>query len=628
MTRFWQRLTSLFAGLFIALALVACGGDGGSDSPPSPTAKTTLLVYLLASDLLDGRGAERDLHNMLAARNNPDVNVVLQIGGGKTAGQFAGVDMQQTRRYHLLARPGSREGWTLQPLPADQQPPQVAMNQPDTLRDFLQWGARAFPARQYALSLWDHGGGPIHGYGNDHALGGGTALSLPQIGSALQQSGLHFELIGFDSCLMASLEVASYLAPVANYLVGSEEITYGWNWTEVINHLADHPDTPGDALGKAIVESYEDFDATPTMDYTAYSVTDLRQVAALEALLGEVADQLRHAIETQGLPAWWSVSVARREAQDFQSNLFQTKMDLVDVQSWVHELAQVGLLPAELVTRFDAAHQAAVIHVDGSEDDATGLMMFFPRYATLDVDLLARYDALDFSPAYRALIRSYTAFAASAEVPKLTIGETRNESGVAVAEVGLQTDEITKSTIPLPERPFDQGFAVLLKGDVALSMQTATAQGTQLRLAEPARWPAVDGTLVTLLPTDEDDEGDEDELRQIPVIDAGGRPGMLLAMREPDGRLLIRWYISYSAVAGTLAAMVEIDPGDRFWPVQMNLATGKLQRGATVLQAPEGDWPVGTATVTEAGHSLHLAASDLVGQLQVSPVGLALPLQP
>lgn len=624
MTRFWQWLIATC----LALSLIACGGSGDDAPPPPPSAKTTLLVYLLASDLLDGRGAERDLHNMLRARNHPDVNVVLQIGGGKTAGQFAGVDMQQTRRYHLVPTPGGNTGWTLEPLPADQQPPQVAMNRPDTLRDFLQWGARAFPAQQYALSLWDHGGGPIHGYGNDHALGGGTALSLPEIGTALTQSGLHFELIGFDSCLMASLEVASYLAPVANYLVGSEEVTYGWDWTAVINHLAENPDTRGDALGRAIVESYDDFDDTPAMEYTAYSVTDLRQVAALEAVLGEVADEVRGAIETQGLPAWWAASVARREAQDFQSNLFQTEMDLVDVQSWVHELAKAGLLPTALVARFDAAHQAAVIHVDGSEDDASGLMMFFPRYATLNAALLARYDALNFSPAYRALIRSYAAFAASAEVPKLAIGDTRAEAGAAVADIGLLAEDAVKRALPLPERPFDQGFAVLLKDGVALSMQPAAAQGAQLRLAQPSRWPAVDGTLVTLLPTDEDDEGDEDELRQIPVIDAGGSPGMLLAMREPDGRQLIRWHISYSAVAGTLAAMVEIDPGDRFWPLQMNLLTGKLQRAATALQAPAGDWPVGSVSVTEAGHTLHLAASDLVGQLQVSPVGLALPLTP
>ena len=53
--------------------LTACGG--GSDNPPQPgtQAKTTLLVYLVASDLLDGRGAERDLINMLKAQNHSEL---------------------------------------------------------------------------------------------------------------------------------------------------------------------------------------------------------------------------------------------------------------------------------------------------------------------------------------------------------------------------------------------------------------------------------------------------------------------------------------------------------------------------------------------------------------------------
>ena len=49
--------------------LTACGGSGPSDDLPS-TAQTTLLVYLVASDLLDGSGAERDLLNMLKAHNS------------------------------------------------------------------------------------------------------------------------------------------------------------------------------------------------------------------------------------------------------------------------------------------------------------------------------------------------------------------------------------------------------------------------------------------------------------------------------------------------------------------------------------------------------------------------------
>ena len=55
--------------------LTACGGGSGNDNPPQPgtQAKTTLLVYLVASDLLDGRGAERDLINMLKAQNHSEL---------------------------------------------------------------------------------------------------------------------------------------------------------------------------------------------------------------------------------------------------------------------------------------------------------------------------------------------------------------------------------------------------------------------------------------------------------------------------------------------------------------------------------------------------------------------------
>lgn len=107
---------------------------------------------------------------MLKAHNSANVNVVLQIGGGATAGQYPGIDMQETRRYRLVPRPGTAEGWALQVLPDVQQPPAVAMNLPQTLQDFIQWGARLFPAKQYALALWHHGGGPIHGFGSDKAL--------------------------------------------------------------------------------------------------------------------------------------------------------------------------------------------------------------------------------------------------------------------------------------------------------------------------------------------------------------------------------------------------------------------------------------------------------------------------
>lgn len=40
------------------------------------------------------------------------------------------------------------------------------MGQPSTLSDFINWGVSEFPARKYAIILWDHGSS-INGFGKD-----------------------------------------------------------------------------------------------------------------------------------------------------------------------------------------------------------------------------------------------------------------------------------------------------------------------------------------------------------------------------------------------------------------------------------------------------------------------------
>lgn len=57
--------------------------------------------------------------------------------------------------------------------------------------------------------------------------------------------------------------------------------------------------------------------------------------------------------------------------------------------------------------------KALVVYTDGGEDEASGLMMYFPRYSTLDTQLQEKYHQLNFLPAYHELVRAYSSFAAS-----------------------------------------------------------------------------------------------------------------------------------------------------------------------------------------------------------------------
>ena len=114
-------------------------------------------------------------------------------------------------------------------VPVDTYPAEN-MGDPLTLSSFLNYGFDFFPADSYSLILWDHGGGPVLGYGVDENFR--DLLTLDELSEALEDSvGAHMtklEWIGFDACLMSSLEVASVLAPYANYMIASQETEPGW----------------------------------------------------------------------------------------------------------------------------------------------------------------------------------------------------------------------------------------------------------------------------------------------------------------------------------------------------------------------------------------------------------------
>lgn len=607
----------------VLTALLAACGAGGADAPK---AKTTMLVYLLASDLLDGGGAERDLINMLLAKSSDQVNVVLQIGGGKTDGSFPNVKMTQTRRYRLVptqAAAGATvtQGWTLEQLPQEQQPAAVAMNKVETLRDFIQWGAREFPAQKYALTLWDHGGGPIHGFGADKSLGkNDPLLKTSDITSALKQAGVHFELIGFDACLMASLEVASALRPYANYLVASEEVTTGWGWTEVVNYMVANPLASGASLGEAIVDSYKVFtedEVQPGLNFTAYSVTELQHVPALTQALDKAAAHLQQNLDTRGLDAWIKIAAARRAAEDFQSDIFQTSNDFVDVLSWAEELGKNDMLTPALLDEIRAAHQLAVTHFDGGEDRANGLMMYFPRYSTLNKTLLAKYAELDYSPITKSFVLSYANFASSEKMPKVTVSNPVFQGNAVTATV--------ESNIPQIDNFFDSGYAALIRNGIAISLQPVMATGNTLSMEQPRRWPSVNGEVVSLLPDDDDEEGD---MYRIPVVrtsEGASEIGFLYALKDEAGKLQIRWFVSVQQVAGSGVTMLEISAGDAFTPLGFDLNKNLPTRLKTILLAPEDDWTVEWSELQGAGYSLHMAVSDLTGQLKTSAVPLDLP---
>ena len=74
------------------------------------------------------------------------------------------------------------------------------------------------------MILWDHGSGSINGVCFDEQYEY-DSLSVAEMAAAFDRvydsMTDRFEFIGFDACLMSTLEVANQLVPYARYLYGN-----------------------------------------------------------------------------------------------------------------------------------------------------------------------------------------------------------------------------------------------------------------------------------------------------------------------------------------------------------------------------------------------------------------------
>ena len=205
----------------------------------------TVMMYLCGSDLESENGLATDnLKELCAANLGGRINYLIETGGAKRWNNNV-VDSQHLNRYIV-----ENGGITLK-----QQLASASMGEASTLSDFLKWGKSTYPADNYMLVFWDHGGGTLTGVCYDERYSHGSSdadtLTLPEIRAALKEANTQFEAVGFDTCLMSTLETAEVLKPYAKFMVGSEETEpgYGWDYNSWTSYLSAYPGIDGGTLG-------------------------------------------------------------------------------------------------------------------------------------------------------------------------------------------------------------------------------------------------------------------------------------------------------------------------------------------------------------------------------------------
>ena len=236
----------------------------------------TVMLYIIGSNLeRDYACATYNLVQSMEAEYDENLNFIVMTGGSKKwhteAEYLNGAESINPAYNQIWVLDGKRDGEAhggmtlLEPYGIEGYE-QTLMTEPDVLTAFIDYCYTNYPSDQYDIIMWDHGGGPAGGFGNDDRSKWYNVLSLSELEDAfaatkLTEDGKRFEIIDFDACLMSSVEVVTALSDFTDYIVASPELEpgYGQSYTPWLNAIHDNPSMNGFDIGKVIVDSTIDF---------------------------------------------------------------------------------------------------------------------------------------------------------------------------------------------------------------------------------------------------------------------------------------------------------------------------------------------------------------------------------
>lgn len=475
--------------------LISCGGketsslssDALADVAPKENITTSqdegswsIYWYVCGSDLESEHGAATDdLAEMMEVTLPDHVKVIIQTGG---ASEWQNNTMDASKLQRWLY---DSEGMYL----IDEQP--IAnMGDPQTLTDFLIYAKDNYPADRTAVILWDHGGGSVDGVCCDE-LYEFDSLELPELYTAFRdvwqpdESDPSLELIGFDACLMATVDVADTFREFAHYMVASEETEpgNGWEYCGWLSALAEDPSMEGDKLGKAICDAYyEGCVEEETADLATLSLTDLSKMDNLLSaydLWGQEA--FIDTMEDPSVLAQFGRSAS--ESENYGGNTREQGFyNLVDLGHLAGKTA--SFLPSAQNV-LHALQECVLYKINGDyRSESTGLSCYYSYNGDLD-----DYDGfanLGTSPAFRHLYsfaltgelgegsEQYLDKLNIREVPEVTtIYDTDwseipltldEESGSAILDLGFDAESILSGLDFLLFRVDEENDEMLLLG--------------------------------------------------------------------------------------------------------------------------------------------------------------------
>ena len=436
-------LSTLFSlgscGLLGDLITEPEGLTSGSESTiqktasPEKTGQTLMAIYMIGSDLEDGRGdpdrggaGTSDFDEMitgfqaLSASEQENVNLIVGFGGANKAGWY-GIKYADTSCILQDGADGVYGNDSCYAFVDEN----ANMGDATTLQNFMSYVNKTAgnPAKK-TFTFWDHGASYM-GVGPDSNFPEDGVLTMGDLRSAFTASSSYFDMIGFDACLMGSIEVAQAVHPYADYMLGSEELEpgHGWDYEELVTYMGQNPGASVAAQGTKFVDSFIDSPKHQGLysNNKTLSLVDLKQYETVAAQLDGLSESLAANLETSYEPVLQAAS--RAEAYGIQNqNSIEMGVDLK------HFAENLKLEQPQLNTDLDkliGSLNSYVIYSkrEQSKPNANGVSIFSPRYPNpVENDLYSEEAAA--SKAWRSYTQDF--------VKK---GKSDNQAPVVEAEV-------------------------------------------------------------------------------------------------------------------------------------------------------------------------------------------------
>ena len=355
---------------------------------------STIFIYMCGSNLETKQGlAGKNIDELLKAEVGDDLHIVIQTGGAKTW-RSHGIDATAAQRYEIK----NGELRLLDTLT------QLNMGEAQTLTDFLSWGQENYSADRNMLILWDHGGGSAKGVCFDENYSF-DALSLSELHTALAQARLKtkFDIIGFDACLMASIETAAVVQNFAEYMVASEEIepSGGWDYKALAESFAKETDSL--EVGKTICDSFmEKCKKSNKDDISTLSLVNLSKLNPIFDHLDSLGKSLSEFVGKDN--AFSKVISAAKRCEKFgYDSVFSGSSNMIDFLDF-GKLVVLSDFDAYSKV-YDIVEEAVVYSVRGEQRDNGGISFYYP--IDYDEKEMTEYISLGISEPYNKFLSTY-----------------------------------------------------------------------------------------------------------------------------------------------------------------------------------------------------------------------------